>query len=201
MDDLLKEILPEIKALLKSLLGRRSIVVEVVNKSTIDIFMGKVTPKGGLFTKAPPDLIKSGDSAQFLWSSPENDFTAGAAGEMDWLLTDSRWHISWNHPRTGSPKGTSEVKGPVVENPEEAGDAFKFSASPPVVTNADVPLVRVTLFGGPPKTNPKPGPKPGPNPKPGPAEKDIASSCLITVTNNSKQVLTLLDSTADAATS
>ncbi len=175
--DILPEFLPEIKDLLKSLLGRRSAVLTVINKTDLDIHFGVFEhDNGAMFTKLPPEIIKLGESAQFVVSSPENDPTVGAVGKMDWMLNgDTSWHLSWDVPRLGHPSGDSTIDGSI---------ASKYSPVPVRPTNDSVPELRYTLLGG--------EPRPKPLPKPKPTVEDENSSCLVTVTNETQLPLVLV---------
>jgi Putative peptidoglycan binding domain len=167
--------------------GRRICAVAVVNKTDRVLHRGAAKHESGNFAQLPPDTIKPGETAQFVASSPEpipviDVPTEGAIGEMPWMLDGgTSWFIEWRNPVAGKNKGKTRVEGV---------NAAKFSPDM-LFGNGHTAEYRFTLTGGdkPPGPGPGPGPAPGPGPTPGGV--DAASSCHVTITNDTKLTLTL----------
>jgi hypothetical protein len=173
---------PEVIALLKTLGARRVCLISVVNKTT-DRILFRGTPKfknGGLAKLPKEDKIEpNGGKMEFVAASPENNPIGKIDGEIPFILDfDTNWHVRFKHPRFGEVEASSELD-------ESPAKAKYFPEDPPLIGNGDTAEIRFTLFGG----GPAPPPPPPPGPKP--TGQDIASSCIITVTNNTKFPLTL----------
>jgi len=168
--------------------GRRICAVKVVNKTDRVLHRGVAKHESGDFAKLPPDTIKPGETGEFVTSSPEpipiiDVPTEGAIGELPWLLDgDTSWFIEWRNPVAGKNKGKTRVAGL---------NAAKF-APDMLFGNGNTAEYRFTLTGGGTPPGPQP-PGPGPTPPPGPAPSgvDAASSCHVTITNDTKLALTL----------
>lgn len=181
---------PEILAALKGLGGgRRGAVIEVVNKSDRVIHRGEVTHKSGDFAKLPPDTIDPGKSAQFVVAGPKASVPVidlpfgGAVGEMAWMLDlGTNWIIKWDNGVFEKTTADTHVEG--TNASKYFGDKLHGGDT--------VAEFRYTLFGG--EGPPGPGPTPGPTPAVGP---DAASSCHVTITNDTKVTLTLAEQNHD----
>jgi peptidoglycan hydrolase-like protein with peptidoglycan-binding domain len=174
---------PEIIALAKQLGARRKCLIAVVNNTTDRVIhRGDAKFKSGGFASIPKEdkIEPNGGKSEFIVASPENNPFGEVEGEVPWALDgETDWHVRFGNPRAGSVKASNDLD----ETPLKA----IYFVDDPLKGNGDTAEIRYTIRGG------KGQPKPNPKPTPGPNGTDVASSCLITITNNSKSTLTLLE--------
>ena len=171
---LLDQLPQEIIDLLKKLGGVRACVMEFHNASDRVIRLGTARHQQGGFAHLPPSSIEPGKSGFAVAQSPANNPIQGVEGELDWLLDlDTKWTVSWKNPRSGAVTSNGVVTGI---------NAAKFSSFDEH-GNQDTAEIRYTLSGGD-NVKPKPLPKP---------DGDATATCLVTVTNHTDAVLTLID--------
>jgi peptidoglycan hydrolase-like protein with peptidoglycan-binding domain len=160
---------------------------EVSDESAIGLSHGEYK------SKPPPRINPQQKDAKFRAvnkSVPILDIHAtGVEGRVRYFLDDQKkafWKLHFDNPavKTDGNSGDAELGG-------AADIVAKFDAPDPDFDEGNEVTFTFTLnaAGGP---APKPGPGPQPGPGPAPAQ-DIKSSCNITVTNNTKLVLTLAD--------
>jgi hypothetical protein len=172
----------------------RDFILDPASRNEIDDDSGKTMGIAhGEYQDFPPTSIKAGDqTAKFVAVNKTQDLiiieihTAGAEGFVRYFLDDEKkttLTLHFNNPRVGKNTTDARIEGP---------NAGKFETPQAIVGggNDGKYLYVVDPKGGP---KPTPGPGPGPQP-PGPQPvQDIRSTCNITVTNNTKLVLTLAD--------
>jgi peptidoglycan hydrolase-like protein with peptidoglycan-binding domain len=158
-------------------------------------------PNGNGFEKAPPLKISPGGKEDFVVVN-KAPFLVGVEGQVEYTIDDQthaffRWERSRDQdiPLIGS---NSAASAEFRDNKHNKVDSaiYKVRALPDN-PQADSFIFQISGKGPQPQPGPQPPPGPGPQPpgpQPGPAPaQDIKSSCNITVTNNTKLVLTLAD--------
>jgi hypothetical protein len=160
-------------------------------------------PNGNGFEKAPPIKIPQGSQGDFVVVN-KLPFLVGVEGQIEYTIDDQthafmRWERSRDQdiPLIGS-KSAASVG--FRDNKHNAVDSARYKIQGlPDNPQDDSFIFRISLKGGPPP-GPQPGPQP-PTPQPGPQPpggQDVKSSCLITINNNTKLVLTLADQGHDS---
>jgi peptidoglycan hydrolase-like protein with peptidoglycan-binding domain len=175
--DLLKDLA---KDLLHTIGGPRNCHVKMFNLTDKVCHLVRPIPKPkfGGFKDHPPLDIEPGKSSAGTFLAINTNPAQGSEGFVEYFIgddKDTKWRIDWNHPRVGSPTAKASVTGPgkaLFKDPLfDAGNGDE----------AELRYVLELKSGGPP-------PKPVPGPTPGGV--DAASSCHITVTNETQVVLT-----------
>jgi hypothetical protein len=163
-----------------------TVKVTIINRSPFDLERASGSaklenPTVCKFTKPPPAELPANGPAQTFEISNNSIPGFGCGGEVSYNIVDddkkSSVFIKWERGFIPSRKHTEEVR---------PANAAKFA-----ITGDFVDDEFTYIFSGKGAPGPKPGPQP-PGPQPGPAQ-DIKTSCNITVTNNTKLVLTLAD--------
>ena len=163
-----------------------TVKVTIINRSPFDLERAPNSaklenPKVCKFVKAPPAEIPANSGAQTFEISNNSVPGFGCGGEVSYNVVDddkkTSVFIKWERGFIPSRNHVEEVR---PANPA------KFSVTGDIVEDEFT-----YIFSGKGAPGPKPGPQP-PGPQPGPAQ-DVKSSCNITVTNNTKLVLTLAD--------
>jgi len=163
-----------------------TVKVTIINRSPFDLERASGSaklenPTVCKFTKPPPAELPANGPAQTFEISNNSVPGFGCGGEVSYNIVDddkkTSVFIKWERGFIPSRKHTEEVR---------PAYAAKFSVSGDFVDDEFT-----YIFSGKGGPGPKPGPQP-PGPQPGPAQ-DVKTSCNITVTNNTKLVLTLAD--------
>jgi hypothetical protein len=165
-----------------------TVKVTIINRSPFDLERASNSaklenPTVCKFVKAPPAELPANSGAQTFEISNNSIPGFGCGGEVSYNVVDddkkTNVLFKWERGFIPSRKHT-EVVTPA--------NAAKFSVTGDIVEDEFT-----FIFAGKGSPSPKPGPQP-PGPQPGAAPaQDIKSSCNITVTNNTKLVLTLAD--------
>ena len=166
-----------------------TVKVTIINRSPFDLERAPNSaklenPKVCKFVKAPPAELPANSGAQTFEISNNSIPGFGCGGEVSYNIVDddkkSSVFIKWERGFIPSRNHVEEVR---PANPA------KFSITGDIVEDE---FTYIFSGKGGPAPKPGPNPQPGPQPGPGPAS-DVKSSCNITVTNNTKLVLTLAD--------
>jgi peptidoglycan hydrolase-like protein with peptidoglycan-binding domain len=165
-----------------------TVKVTIINRSPFDLERASGSaklenPTVCKFVRPPPAELPANSAAQTFEISNNSVPGFGCGGEVSYNIVDDDKKTSvffkWERGFIPSRKHTEEVR---------PANAAKFSVTGDIVEDEFT-----FIFAGKGAPSPKPGPQP-PGPQPGPAPaQDIKSSCNITVTNNTKLVLTLAD--------
>jgi hypothetical protein len=167
--------------------GARACAIKVFNDTGQTLIRGEAVHESGsnFREKLPADKIEPGKEDEFVTSSPEGHIpildlpTGGAIGHMPYRpeKDGGEWMIEWRNPVAGTVKGFSVIKNL---------DPKRFIPKM-LHGNGHKTVYRFTLTDlQKPSTPPGPGPQPGPTP----GAVDAASSCHITVTNDTNVTLT-----------
>lgn len=149
--------------------------------------VGSIKTPSGRLDPAPPNEIDRRERGVTFRATNNPPFLRGAEGSLEYVIDEqgTRWRIGWDNPRFnpfGSNEAPTEVIGPnkgnfIARSNAGPGDQAKFSYA-------------LKAKSGPP----------GPGPVPPTPGADVRSSCLVTVTNQTQHVLTLVDQGGDFMT-
>ncbi|MDT4942186.1 MAG: metacaspase [Pseudonocardiales bacterium] len=185
MTDIIHDVQLVIQAI-QAINPKYSGVVTVKNHSSMTIFRVHEHNDHGRFATDRADSIPPGGQDSFGVVSSENSIGTGCEGTVKYNaggMGQAEWTVHWDLPFIGSASSDHTLGG---------AESSKYSAVEDEPTGGhDKVRFNFTLAGGP-KVDPKPpDPKPPtPDPKP---QGDHPSRCIITVTNSTQQVLTLVD--------
>ena len=143
--------------------------------------VASIKTDSGRLSPAPPNEIDKRERDVPFRASNNPPFLRGAVGSLEYVIDaqGTRWKIGWDNPRF-NPFGNNEAPTS-VEGPNKANFIARSVAGP-----GDKAKFSYTLKA-------KGGGGPVPPVPPGPTPAEVKSSCLVTVTNNTTQVLTLVD--------
>jgi Putative peptidoglycan binding domain len=164
----------------------QSCVITIENDSSSTLQRMDLKATSGRFVDEPPRTIEPGGRAAFGSADTPGSFGTGCGGTVRYNaggMGQADWTIKWDNPGTpilgGDNEADTELVGP------EAGDYISDHFMPE--KGSDKVPVRFTLTGiGAKKLEKPPPPPPGPE-----VERD--STCIITVVNQTKEALTLVD--------
>jgi uncharacterized membrane protein len=172
-------------------------VVTVVNDTDDELKLGdwKFEKKRGGWEgdNYPPRTIGPRSFANFVATSPENVKVRGVEATVDWLADNATWHLEFSNPRLKTTAADASVDGEnkeayVAEKPRHGvGDVAHFEFVLGLVDDdsPDKPVV-------PPVDDDDDEDDEHDRPT-GSDGYDAQASCLVTVTNNTQAVLTLID--------
>jgi peptidoglycan hydrolase-like protein with peptidoglycan-binding domain len=164
---------------LKTALGPRTALCKLTNRTgrTLQLDQRSLVnqPEHGEFKTFPPDDLNKDGEFLVVNKSILGASLTGAEGEIKYLLDQqgTTWSIRWNNPRAGKNTADSQVKGP---------NAAQYKKPVFRAGSGDEATFTYLL---------EPVSDPGPEPGPKPSGVDVATSCHVTVTNETNVELKL----------
>jgi hypothetical protein len=168
-------------AAIDALNARQSTVVEIINDTdeTLHFVAGEDNHESGEFATEPPRTIPPRQTRAFGSKDKSFAILTGDVGVVHYRVGERddpvTWELRWSNPAVGDNHAETSVDG-------TEADRFEAAETMDPDGSAKVPA-RFTLsrVGAVP-----PPPPPGP-------DREIESTCIITVVNNTQETLTLVD--------